>query len=265
MKILRTLYKIQVWTCFIVFFLLLYPFFVLFIQKESWKPKGHFLNKIWAYSVFGYCFLPCKVDFRFRPNKKKNYVYCSNHSSFLDIPSLCYALPGYFKFIGKASLVKVPLFGYMFRNLYIPVDRKNQKSRYDTMLKSMEALDQGRGLAIFPEGTIPKGNHPNMIPFKDGPFRIAIEKQVPVVPVTLPYNWIILPDDGTFTPNRHLMKVIVHEPIETKGMTIDDIATLKQKTYDIIDAELRKHNPHMNNQDPGNASKQNKENLQFKV
>ncbi|HEX8549072.1 MAG TPA: lysophospholipid acyltransferase family protein [Cytophagaceae bacterium] len=242
-KILRTLYKIQVWTCFIVFFLLLYPFFVLFIQRDSWKAKGHFLNKIWAYSVFGYCFLPCEVIFHFKPKKKTPYIYCSNHNSYLDIPSLCYALPGYFKFIGKAALTKVPLFGYMFRNLYIPVDRHNKRSKYETMQMSFQAIDEGRGLAIFPEGTIPKGNHPHMIPFKDGPFRIAIEKKAPIVPVTLPYNWIILPDDGTYTPNRHLMKVIVHEPIETTHMTLDDVGALKNKTYNIIRDELKKHFP----------------------
>lgn len=245
MKISRKIFKIWVWTCFTVVFLLLYPFFVLFIQKESWKSKGHFLNKIWAHTVFAYCFLPCDIEFRFKPDKKGQYVYCANHSSYLDIPSLCYALPGYFMFIGKAALTKVPLFGYMFRNLYIPVDRHRLKSRYDTMLRSFEAIDKGRGLAIFPEGTIPRDNHPHMMRFNDGPFRIAIEKKVPVVPVTIPFNWKILPDDGTFTPVLHVMKVVVHEAIDTSHMTLDDVEDLKNRTYAIIDAELRKHNPEM--------------------
>ena len=246
MKFFKKLYKFWVWTWFTVVFILLYPFFVLFIQKESWKAKGHFLNKLWAHTVFGFCFLPCSVDFRFKPDKKAQYIYCANHTSFLDIPSLCYALPGYFMFIGKAALTKVPLFGYMFRNLYIPVDRHNQKSRYETMLKSFDAIDKGRGLAIFPEGTIPAKNSPHMIPFKDGPFRIAIEKQVAIVPITIAYNWKILPDDGAFAPVRNLMKMVVHEPIITKGFTIEQVTELKEKTFNIIDTELRKLNPEMN-------------------
>ena len=110
------------------------------------------------------------------------------------------------------------------------------------MVKALEAVDRGRSLAIFPEGTIPKGNHPAMIHFKDGPFRIAVEKQIPIVPVTIPYNWIILPDNGKFVPNRMLMKTVIHEPIETKGMTVDDIDYLKKLTFEIIDKQLKADN-----------------------
>lgn len=106
------------------------------------------------------------------------------------------------------------------------------------MQKAFEAIDKGRSIAIFPEGTIPRNIAPQMIPFKDGPFRMAIEKQIPLVPITIPFNWIILPDDGRFFPKRHLMKVIIHEPIETKGLTTDDIPALKDKTYNIIKNQL---------------------------
>ena len=221
---------------------MLFPFFVLFVQRESWKPAGHFLNKIWAHMVFGFCFLPTKIEFRFKPDRKKQYVYCANHSSYLDIPTLCYALPGYFLFIGKASLAKVPLFGYMFSNLYIPVNRNSTKSKYETIQRSLEALDKGRGLAYFPEGTVPRNNNPHMTAFKDGAFRVAIEKQVAIVPVTIPYNWLILPDDGEYVPNRYLMKVIVHEPVETTGLTLDNVDELKNKVYMILDEEIKKQN-----------------------
>jgi len=79
-----------------------------------------------------------------------------------------------------------------------------------------------------------------MARFKDGPFRIAIEKQIPVVPVTIPYNWIILPDDGKFLLNKRerKVKIIFHEPIETKGLKMSDMEDLKQKTFEIIDSEL---------------------------
>jgi 1-acyl-sn-glycerol-3-phosphate acyltransferase len=156
----------------------------------------------------------------------------------MDIPTLCFALPGYFKFIGKASLAKVPLFGYTFKHLHIPVNRSNTKSKFESIQKSLEAIEMGRSVAYFPEGTIPKVKQPAMIQFKDGAFRVAIEKQVPIVPITIPYNWLILPDDGKFTPHRHLMKAIIHEPIDTKGMTLEDLESLKKKTYDIIHQEL---------------------------
>jgi 1-acyl-sn-glycerol-3-phosphate acyltransferase len=108
-----------------------------------------------------------------------------------------------------------------------------------------KAIDKNRSIAIFPEGTIPKDGWPKMISFKDGPFRIAIEKQIPIVPVTFPYNWIILPNNGGFLPNRHLMAIIIHEPIETTGMTLANLEELKEKTFNIINAELKKYNPQM--------------------
>lgn len=242
MTLERKFFKVWVWTCFIVFFLMVFPFFVLFSLRESWKPAGHFMNKLWAHAVFGFCFLPCDIVFRFKPKKGQNYIYCANHTSFLDIPSMCYALPGYFMFIGKASLTKVPLFGYMFRNFYISVDRKKLRSRYDTILKSMEAVERGRGLAIFPEGTIINEHAPYMNRFNDGAFRIAIEKKVPIVPITIPFNWKILPDDGDYTPIKHLMRVIVHEPIYTTEMTLNDVDKLRKMTYDIINEEVLKQN-----------------------
>jgi 1-acyl-sn-glycerol-3-phosphate acyltransferase len=238
MKIFRRVYQFWVFTWFLLVFLCLFPFFVLFVQRESWKPAGQFLNKIWAYTVFAICFLPTKVIFKFRPVSGKSYVYCANHSSYMDIPTLCYALPGYFMFIGKSSLAKVPLFGYTFTNLHIAVNRSSIKSKFDTMQRSMEAIDKGRSVAYFPEGTIPKLQQPAMIDFKDGAFRVAIEKQVPIIPVTIPYNWLILPDDGSFIPHRHLMKAIIHEPIETKGKTLKDLEELKLQTHTIIYKEL---------------------------
>jgi 1-acyl-sn-glycerol-3-phosphate acyltransferase len=128
----------------------------------------------------------------------------------------------------------------MFRNLYIPVERDSVKSRYETMIKCYKALDENISIAIFPEGTIPRLHNPRLISFKEGAFRMAIEKQVPIVPVTIPYNWLILPDDGKLLPRRHTMKVIIHKPVETTGLTIEDLNSLKEKTFKIIEEELKK-------------------------
>jgi 1-acyl-sn-glycerol-3-phosphate acyltransferase len=200
------------------------------------------MNKVWAHIVFWSCGLKTDVRYRFKPNSTDSYVYCANHSSYLDIPTLCYSLPGYFVLIGKASLAKVPLFGYMFKNLYIPVDRKSPKSRYEAMKRSMETIDKGRSLAVFPEGTIPRET-PQLHQFKDGAFRTAIEKQVPIVPVVIVNNWKILPDDGKFIPRLHPMITVVCEPILTVGMTMDDVKPLMQKTHDIIRHELKQFHP----------------------
>lgn len=107
-------------------------------------------------------------------------------------------------------------------------------------MRSMEAIDEGKSLVIFPEGGIVTQKDPVMGRFKQGPFRVAIEKQIPIVPVTIPYNWIILPPEE-FLLYWHPLRIIFHEPISTVGLTMEDIDTLKEKVFAIIDAELKKY------------------------
>ena len=240
----KIIYKYWVYFIFVLVFFLIYPFFVLFIQVRSWHRYGHFMNRIWAFSVLPLC-VPMEIERRSLLVKDQSYVFAANHSSYLDIASLMYVLPGYSFFMGKASLGRLPLFGYMYRNLYILLDRRSVESKKEVILRSQQEIQNGNNLAIFPEGTIPKDNAPQMIEFKDGAFKIAIQQQVPIVPITMPYNHIILADDRTFTPRYHKLKIIIHEPIPTVGMTENDIAALKKKTYDIIHEELKKHNPHL--------------------
>lgn len=146
--------------------------------------------------------------------------------------------------MGKNSMEKIPLFGYMYKRMHITVDRQNLKSRYKALNEAAEALEEGKSLTIFPEGGIFTKEPPQLVPFKDGAFRLAIEKQVPIVPVTLPYNWIILPDDGNLLIDKkdRRVKAIFHEPIETKGMVIKDIQKLKEHTFSIIEKELKVQN-----------------------
>jgi 1-acyl-sn-glycerol-3-phosphate acyltransferase len=242
-KFIEKIYLVWVWTCFALVLICFYIPFWISVQKESWKKYGHLLNKIWGHLIFMSCFLRTKIEWRFKVDKKKQYIYCANHTSYLDIPTMCFSLPGYTVFIGKSSLGKVPLFGYMFRNLYVSVDRKSPKSKYETVVQSMQKIDLGYNLAIFPEGTISKHHAPVLMDFKDGAFRIAIEKQVAIVPMTIVNNWKILPDDGNYVPRGGLVKAIVHEPIETIGLTLDDVDMLKNKTKQIIANELRKYFP----------------------
>ncbi len=109
------------------------------------------------------------------------------------------------------------------------------------MLQSAEAVKEGKSLIIFPEGGIITRHPPSMARFKDGAFRTAIEQQIPIVPVTIPYNWIILPDES-FVPNRHKMKVIFHTPILTDNLGLEDLPELKEKTFRVIEQELLKYN-----------------------
>ncbi len=240
MRILRTLHTLYGFLLFSIVFFILFPFFLIPIFFPKQFHLVGVLNRWWAYILFPISFLPYRVECRSKLDPKKKYIFCPNHSSYLDIAAMGLN-PINAIFVGKNDMEKIPLFGFMYRKLHITVDRSKLKSRRDTIIASMKAVDEGKSLVIFPEGGILTKNPPHMTPFKDGAFRTAIEKQIPVVPVTIPFNWIILPDQSPMRLHRGLIQVIFHEPIDTKGYTLGQIDDLKNKTYEIIDNELRNH------------------------
>ena len=238
MKIIRGIYAAYAITLFLITFLLFFPLLLIpVIFPRMFHLVGVF-NRWWARLFLALIFIPFENEYRFKPSDNQRYIFCPNHFSYLDIPTM-----GLNKvnsiFVGKSDMENIPLFGFMYRKLHITVNRESLKSRYSTFLKSCEAIDEGKNLMIFPEGGILTTNLPVMTRFKDGAFRTAIEKQIAIIPVTIPFNWIILPD-YSFLPRWHKIKVIYHEPIETTGMTLEDLPTLKQKTYDVISSELNR-------------------------
>lgn len=238
MKIIRGLHTAY---AVIVFALSFAGFFPLLMIPVLF-PKQHHLvgvfNRWWARLFLTMIFIPYENEYRTALDKNRQYIFCPNHFSYLDIPAMGLNHVNSI-FVGKSDMEQIPLFGFMYKKLHITVNRDSLKSRYSTFVRSCEAIEEGKSLMIFPEGGILTTDPPNMTRFKDGAFRTAIEKQIAIIPVTIPYNWIILPD-SSFLPRRHKMKVIYHEPIETHGLTLADVPALKQKTFEVISSELKR-------------------------
>jgi 1-acyl-sn-glycerol-3-phosphate acyltransferase len=237
MKIIRALYTGYGVVVFATLFFVLFPFFlvpIIFPRQFRWTG---ILNRWWARALFTLIGIPFTIEHRSRLDPRKQYIFCSNHFSYLDIPTLGLA-PHNTIFVGKTGIQNIPLFGYMYGALHITVDRSKLKSRYASLKRSLEAIDEGKSLVFYPEGGIVSEKEPIMGKFKDGAFRVAIEKQIAIVPVTIPFNWIILPPDQ-FLLRWHPLRVIFHSPIETTGLTITDTDALKEKLFTIIDTELK--------------------------
>ncbi|HAA20988.1 MAG TPA: 1-acyl-sn-glycerol-3-phosphate acyltransferase [Cytophagales bacterium] len=237
MKLRQKLYSVYGFSMFALVFLALLPFFILFIQRKRWHRYTHTLNQLWAEIFLFLVGIPVKREFRAPIHKNTSYVFCANHFSWLDIVLMGLA-PPYFVFIGKKSLAKAPLFGYMYSKLHILVDRHSAKSRYETYVRCKEAVEAGKSITMFAEGGIRTDHPPHMAPFKDGAFRVAIEQQIPLVPVTIPFNWKILPGKDKLYVTWHRAKIIFHEPIPTTGLTLDDVESLKNRVFDLIQEEL---------------------------
>ncbi|MFD2248224.1 lysophospholipid acyltransferase family protein [Pontibacter ruber] len=230
-------------TWFILPFVVTYPAQVILLRKQRWYRHVHNINRFWSSSALRMFLAPISVEWRAPFSAQKQYIFTPNHSSYLDIPMLLHTIPGFLNFVGKSSLCKIPLWGKVYERLYISVDRKSAVSSAKSYIKSVRTLEEGRNLVIFPEGTIPKTAGQQLMAFKDGPFKLAIEKQLPVVPVTMPYNQNFLPDlDGKLKVRWHPLKIVLHEPIETKGMTLQDLPALKEQVFQVIQTEITKHN-----------------------
>jgi 1-acyl-sn-glycerol-3-phosphate acyltransferase len=236
---LRAIYTFYSFFVFAILFFVLFPFQLFPILFPSQFKLTGVINRWWAKLLFAFIFIPFEVEERAQLDRNRKYIFCPNHFSYLDIPTMGLN-PMNAIFVGKNAMEEIPLFGFMYRKLHITVNRESLRSRGNTMLASMKAIDEGKSLVIYPEGGIITQNPPTMVAFKDGAFRAAIEKQIAIVPVTIPHNWKLLPDHHPLRLRNGKVKVIFHEPVETTGLTLADVKEVKDKVYSIIASELQK-------------------------
>lgn len=237
---MQLLYTIWCAICLVVIYIILFPIQFVLLQREAWKPAAHRVNAIWGRLLFLAVGMPVRVDYRFRPEPRGTYVFCANHFSYIDIAAMGVIVPNYYAFVGRSDVKHIPLLGYMFAKLHVQVDRSQPNSRAYSLAKSIRTLASGRSIMIFPEGGIRAEHPPQMVPFKDGAFTMAIQQQVPIVPITLLNNYRVLPDVKPIRMHRYPIRAVIHPPIETTGMTPADAERLKEETYRVIDAELQK-------------------------
>jgi 1-acyl-sn-glycerol-3-phosphate acyltransferase len=239
---LKTTYVIwfAFWT--VLSFTVLYPLIRFALSNPKRYSFGHKIRRFWGkiLLVMGFVKVTQIIEEPF--DTSKPYIICPNHTSQLDIVTLTVKLNQLdFSFMAKKELEEIPVFGIWFRTIDIAVDRKNIRKAAEAYKKATRFFESGRSLVIFPEGTI-SNQVPKLIKFKDGPFRMAIEKQIDLLPVTIIGNWEVLPDQGVFEGKPGKTIQYIHKPISTIGLTLDDTDMLKNKVYQIIENKLKEYN-----------------------
>jgi 1-acyl-sn-glycerol-3-phosphate acyltransferase len=238
-KLLMRLYAWYVVLIFALTFLLMYPLFWIFLRTERTYYIANRLRRIWAHGLFILTAMDNRITFTVPLDPKRSYILCSNHASFIDIPLAALVLKGFnFKFMAKNQLAKIPVFNIFFKTVDIPVQRESKEDASRAYRDALDAIDKGYSLIIYPEGKTSK-IVPRMVPFKTGAFRMAIEKQIPIVPVTFLDNWYLFPYNNDMLGKPGISRAVVHAPIETTGMTMDDVELLKNEVYQILDVTLR--------------------------
>jgi 1-acyl-sn-glycerol-3-phosphate acyltransferase len=226
----------------LLFFILFYPFYYLAAKRAAWYG---ILNQLRAMNSL-LCSIFTGIIFRFtyeeEPDHSKHYIYCGNHTSNLDIMIFCLLAKGKFSFMGKDELLKNPVLKIFFNSIDIPVNRNSKMSSFRAFKRAGDHLRQGMSLIIFPEGGIAMEHYPPvMTPFKNGPFRLAIETNTAILPVSVTDAWKKLWDDGTrFGSRPGICDIYIHKPVYTENMTADDADQLKETIFDLINSKVIK-------------------------
>lgn len=220
--------KLHRYYYFGVVFLCFLPFWPL-LRFWSRNPDRHYSRFVqvrrWiaqlSSAIAGFRF---QISYEVPIDWSKTFILCPNHSSNLDIAALIKVCPTDFSFMGKKELLDNPVTGIYFKTIDIPVDRKSNLSGYRAFKRAAEYLDKGRSVVIFPEGGISDHYPPLLGAFKSGPFRLAAEKNVPIIPVIIHNAWEHHWDDGSPYGSR------------PGTIYIDVLAPIDPKTY--IDSTL---------------------------
>lgn len=162
-------------------------------------------------------------------------VFVSNHPSNVEAPALFRVLPR-ISVIMKESLGRIPLLGYAMRmGGFICVDRGARSSRKRALAQAVETLRGGVSMLVFPEGT--RNAATQLLPFRPGPFQMAIEAGVPVVPITVHGAARLMPR-GTPFMRSGSVTVRFHEPVPTQELTPGDRLSLMREVREAMQAAL---------------------------
>lgn len=233
---MATLLNAWVWVETVALVILATPFACLVFALTAPFDKGRYaagryfrllgvlsvkLNPLWKFSISG----------EMIRDPRRPYVAVSNHESYADIFLISH-LPWEMKWMSKETMFKIPCFGWMMRMAGdIEVVRGDRKSVVLAMKAARDRLSKRVSVMMFPEGT--RSPNGELLPFKDGAFRLAIEMQAPILPMVVAGTRDCMAK-GTFRFQKARARVKVLPPIDVAGLTMADVAALRERTRDLI-------------------------------
>lgn len=159
-----------------------------------------------------------------RLDPEATYVFMSNHTSNLDPPILLPLIPGRTSVLVKKELFRIPIFGRAMRmTSLVPVDRTNRERSIESLRKACDVLRAGINMMVFVEGT--RSRDGQLLPFKKGPFYMAMETGVPIIPVTIVGAHELQPK-GHALSRSGIVRVVFHAPVDSAGGDRDQIVAL---------------------------------------
>jgi 1-acyl-sn-glycerol-3-phosphate acyltransferase len=180
----------------------------------------HIIARFWARGILFVSRVKVTVNGLANINPSQSYVYMSNHQSNFDIPVLLAYLPVQFRWLAKAELFKIPIFGRAMRGAgYVKIDRFNQESAFESINEAARKMKNGVSVMIFPEGT--RSRDGRIRSFKKGGFIMAVDSGVPIVPIILQGTYSLM-DKSSLKINTGKVALNIETPIATTDYTRDN-------------------------------------------
>ena len=234
------LYRIWFYILVALPILIMFPLLLLSTLKESWYPFFFKIARLWAKIILVGMGFNWSIKRDQIPDKTESYMFIANHTSMADVMLMLVSVKNPFVFVGKKELANIPLFGFFYKRTCILVDRNSAKSRQAVFLRAQRRLKTGVSICIFPEGGVPD-EHVILDSFKDGAFRLAINHDIPVVPITFADNKKRF-SYTFFSGSPGKMRVKIHKFIDTKNLKVADTKALNEDARNIILKQLQVFN-----------------------
>jgi 1-acyl-sn-glycerol-3-phosphate acyltransferase len=191
--------------------------------------SAHRAARVWARILLAVSFIRVRVEGLEKLDARGNYVFASNHASFMDIPAILSTLPHQFRFFAKKGLYSIPFLGWHLRWAgHLPVDRSNARARLKSMSGAARIISERRiSMLLFPEGG--RSAH-GLRPFTEGAAYIAIKAGAPMVPMAIVGMRELLPmGSGHIRAGR--VTVRIGDPIDTRGLKLAGRVALTERLH----------------------------------
>lgn len=243
LKPFQWIFSIYALITFVAIMLLLFPFAIIasFFGRIKGGNMMMRICMIWADLWFLLIFIWHKKIYEAPHDKSKSYIFVSNHISYLDAAIIPKAYRQRIRPLGKVEMSNVPIFGFMYRNAIVTVDRSSPANRAKSVNILKSLINKGISVLVFPEGTFNMTTQP-LKSFFDGAFRVAIETQTPVKPVLFLDAYRRMPYESLFSLTPGRSRIVYLDEIPVSGYTTSDVALLKDEVYALMERKLVEYN-----------------------
>jgi len=194
------------------------------------------VGRLWSWAMLGAVGARVRYDDIERVSATLPCVYISNHQSNVDIWALIYVVPVSTRFVAKQSLFRIPALGWaMAASGFIPIDRSNRNRAIRSLRAAASRIRDGRPVVLFPEGT--RSTTGKLGEFKKGPFHLALQAGVPVVPIAISGSGRVLPPHS-LRCRPGPVRVRFLEPIDSRPFAPADHDGLRRRVREAIEAAL---------------------------